>query len=280
MIRDKRIRRVGKGKFRVKLGLQDVTEPDSVFDVTTEFGGTEKVGIFIEQPIKIPYSGVLFAGKVKELDDVILSDIVGVLSYFNEGIDWLGTKKMVEFIGRYCVVRVDGEPKFRYEELYPVVKALIPMCQVRGVDLVMDVVAVYDNGTQLGKEQRRDITYQTRSLRNSKLKGEIIHNAAMTVIEKSSRLLAVSKGMVLSETKKNGVKSINTLNKEIKDVTVDMLQLSAKNPLKSLKDIKNYKEFCMLGNRTYDFVTTELGVSRSTVKRYSDIYKEFGSITE
>lgn len=272
---DQRIKPLLPGEFRSVLCLEDIRDDISFgeyYPVAVPSGGTERVLVLADMPIKTPYMRKYYGLKIKSLSDPLLVKAVSEFLYFNKDIDEMGLQKMTTFLIRYLMVE---SPALVYETVLPMVQQIAN--NPEPIHLLADVVVLFQRGSRIPPEERKQMSLQSRALRNSKLAGEIIHNATQTVIETIPPALMVTQRKVLEESKNQGkhIKSKHTLNKHIK-VETKMLMEEANlgRYFRTEKSLNKFKKFLALPPMSMDKYAAELGVSKTTVAKFIEIHDE------
>jgi len=272
---DKRIKQVLPGEFRSVLCLEDIREDiafGEYYPMAVPSGGTERVLVLADMPIKTPYMRKYFGLKIKGLSDPLLKQAVSEFLYFNPGIDMEGIRKMTTFFVRYLILK---SPIITFETVLPVIEGVIrnPV----KIHLLADTVVLFQRGSLIPAAERKTMSLQTRSLRNSKLTGEIIHNATQTVIETIPPALVVTQRKVLEESKNQGkhIKSKHTMNKHIKPETKMLMdEANLGRYFRTEKSLQKYRKFLALPAMSMDRYAAELGVSKTTVAKFIEIHDE------
>lgn len=279
--RDKRIKRVGKGEFRSKLSVEDILPGvlDETYSIHNRFSKYENILVMAKAPLLYPFMDYAFHIKIKSLDDKYLKRFVADLSYLNEGIDEEGMKKMTTFIVKNFVFfnTLIKRPCLSFEKVFPKVVELIAIAELNGYECNADRLVVFSQNTLLEKEDRQKISFETRSYRNTYLHEEVIHNKAMTLVSKYPSF-AVGRREVHNEVSdRKGLKTFRSFNKHIAEKTVkvldEALELRKFRSAKEVQEFEKYRQWRSEGINTADIVI-ELGVSYSTVAKYSRILKE------
>ena len=272
-MKDSRILKLRKGEFRSKLAIEDVKlEGVDIFELQNPHGRTEKVVSCIENPIKIPYINY-FGSKITHKDDPYLMSLVFDLMYLNKGIDPLGVKKMIEFIIRRAVKWIGNKPMLKFEDIEETVKSYVRMSEKMSYEPLSDVIVLFERSTMLTPEERRSISLQCRSERNSNLHGALIHNAAITAIDLTKEQLIITRPRVLQQVTKNKIKTIRTLNKHMRNDTIKLLEKANVGRLfNSEKSMEKFEKFLALPIGTTSREAAEqLGVSLSTITEFKNI---------
>lgn len=271
---DPRIKPLAQGQFRTSFCVEDIDEKISFGEtimLTTPAGTQEKSLLLVDMPLRTPYMRLYYGVKIKSLKDPMLKKAVADFMFFNPGIDQIGIGKMVQFMVRYLFVQKDN---ISYETVYPLVYEM--SLNPKEARLISDVVVLFQRGSMIPPAERRTISYQARSVRSSKLLGEVIHNATLAVIDKLNPHLMLTKPIVLEETKEHGkeIKSVRTLDAHLKPETQEIFEVAnIGRYFKTEKSLKKYKKFVALPPMSMNQAASELGVSKSTVMKYTHIHE-------
>lgn len=282
MIRDPRIKRVGKGEFRSRLSIEDVVPgtSDETYGIYNQFQRQERILVLAKQPIPVPFMEYVFHIKVKSVDDKYLKRYVFDLMYFNQGIDEVGIKKMTEFVIRTIVLfnKYVKLPCLSYEEVHPLVVGWCTEAELLGLEVLSDKVVLFEKSTVLPGEDRRKLGFETRQYRDSYLHEEAIHNKAIYLIDKHKTFAVGKKAVHDTMIKRRGLTTYKSFNKHIADKTVEVLKDTLEVRKFKSEDEANkferFKQWRSEGINTADIVK-DLGVSYSTISKYNKILKEF-----
>lgn len=269
---DPRIKPVSKGGFRYSLSIEDIVVSDPSFEswtITNDYGRSEMVVLAISDPVKITYVD-MFSKSISSITDGRIAGLVEDLMYFNQGIDDRGIRKMVEYIVRNVIYKGEGNiPVISYEDLYPKVAAY---CKAEhSYDIIADKIIFFEKDSMLTTEQKRAMAVSARSTRHSILKGEIIHNAALTAINIGDYRLQITKPRILGQVDKNKIRTVRTLNKHIREDTEKLISKHNRERIfKTEKSLEKFKAFLELPDGlTFREAAFELNVSLSTISEFN-----------
>lgn len=283
MNRDKRIKGVSKGEFRSKLSLEDILPSitDEFYFILNEYNRKERMLVMYKMPIAVPFMDYVFHIKVKSTSDKYLIRFIHDLMYFNQGIDDQGLKKMTSFIITSIVLfnKMIGKPCLTFEQVYPVVCKEAALAELQGVETNSDKIVVFEKTTMLTTKQRRELTSETRYYRNSYLHEEVIHNKALTLVDKYPNFAVGKRDVHTEVANRKGLKTYRSFNKHIADKTVKILEEALNiRKFKSAEEVEEFEKYQVLKDtHTTAEIAKELGISYSTIAKYSKIVKEFES---
>lgn len=272
-MKDTRILPLKPGEFRHRLNISNVnTDGMEVYELINPFDRIEKVAIFIDRPIKITYINY-HGSKITHKKDPYLMELVDDLMFFNPTISEIGIKKMIQFIISRCAKRYDNVPVLKYEDIYDTVVAYTKAALMKQPKLLTDVIVLFEENTMLEAEERRSISLQARSMRGSMLNGELIHNAAITAIKLTKGKLRITRPRVLERVEDKRIKTVRTLNKHIREDTVDLLTKANEKRYFIMESSANkYKKFLTLPDgMTNAEVASKLNISITTVVQFKKI---------
>ena len=267
---DPRILPLAKGEFRSKLRLEHVDRRGmEVFNIVNKFGKEEEVAILLDFYIRTPFV-VYYKRGFTSLTDPYLKELIWSFMYINQGIDVLGIKKMTEFLLAYYCNKVNEVPIFTFEQLNPIVTVYVVNLGTTIPKLLYTSLVLYSKNSMFSSKEKQKYSLEVRHTKMAKLSGELIHNAAMTTIERINPDIKVTRPKVLVNMEEGDIKSVKTLNKHIRDDTVDLLDKANKNRIfKTEKALTKYNQFLELpqgiSNRE---VSKKLSISLSTVQKF------------
>ena len=164
----------------------------------------------------------------------------------------------------------DDDPILKFEDIAETVRLRVEKGMFEEYDLLTDVVILFERNTMLTAKERRSISMETRILRSTKLNGELIHNAAIIAIGVEKERLLITKPRVLTHIEEQRIRSVSTLNKHIREDTVDLLtKANRKRIFKTETSLDKFEKYLALhkGILSRD-AADRLGVSLSTINQF------------
>jgi hypothetical protein len=264
-----RIRPVESGKFRTGLNLEDVYEfpGDQIHEVYNVQGGTEKV--LVPTQFMIEYPGIDHISnpviRYDLHDNYKLRPVVFAIMMMSPEIDREGILEMAKWLHRYTMSKV---PFKRY---YVKIRTMATMFLFEPTQYEVRNYkpCLFQRDSMIPAEERASITRQSGHFIRGLIKGKLIHKH-VTQMEVPYK---ITKPLVHKQMDDPFVKStIATFRGYFLPETDEYLKKhNAKAPFNTIDEYNKYVEFLSIQGGTYQDKAKQLGVSKSTIKKFSKL---------
>lgn len=287
IIRDPRILQVQKYGFRDRLYLEHIKEDGGIFkevDLVLNDGTeiVERIMVFTTDITKpeyrtlcIPYQQY-YPGGINNLRDKYLRELVEFYMHINPGIDDIGIKKMIEYLVRVKVKKINDVPTITFEQLEPIVRQLVEASRNKVLPKWRRLACLFSEKSNLTKEEKRQYAFHEKHREVRELKQELIHRAAVEAVDKTHRLVKITHPRVYSFLDNDVSPSVRAMTRDMNSSTKDFLKfVDTDRVFTSAKSMEKYYRFLALPSGTsWNDAANNLSTSKSTIQNYTAIKRK------
>lgn len=288
-IRDSRIRKNNKYKFRSRLCVEHIMQGEGVEEIYDTGDRQEKVLTFQEygKRLTLPIQPFYWSG-ITSPKDKYLHELVKFYMHINPGIDEVGVKKMTEYIVRGKVAKnSSGNPILKFEDLYSTIQNLATKYKDVILKRYKRVFILFSESSSFSKEEKRQIAVMESAKQARALKSEIIHLAAQATLELVHPLTRVNNPKIFNTIQSPDFNTVDVRSSElipstrsvknfITEDTSDMIEVGNRGRMfESDHTSQNFERFLELPKGiTLDNTCKELNISKTTAKDFRDRQKD------
>ncbi len=275
--RDKRIKDVEPGKFRLGVSFEDVdidrivyVEPENRRMELVPEDRLEGVGV-VYTPVWVGDFGRYYRRRVTSLGSDYATRLFHNIEYLNPGIDRKGVQRLGDYVYERFIDKMKIRKKDVLKRLFEIGTSLL----FEEDWLTIGKLVFYKKDSHLTRDEKIRITLGVKRMYSSKVLGEVIHFATETLMLKSTydygKIKVTTKKIGVEVRKKEGI-SGSTLYRHMLPKTKDVLEeFNSGIVFGSEENYRKYLEFLKLPKGlSAEKIAKKINASMSTVVKFRE----------